>query len=147
MRPLVAERLEGSACNDSLERRTVMSTNGRSAFHELATTPLDVVTPSFSKKTIQGEKQMVVWANLKKGGHAAVHSHPEEQFFWITSGCLEFHIKGESFICPAGSVLTVPSFVEHEAIATEDTTFVSFLSGVRKDLLGTTVPKHFNADA
>ena len=124
-----------------------MSSNIRSTLHALATTRLDVVTPSFSKKTIQGEKQMVVWANLKKGGHAAPHAHPEEQFFWVTSGCLEFRIGGELFVCPEGSVLTVPSSVEHEATATEDTTFVSFLSGVRKDLLGTNVPKHFVADA
>ena len=45
-----------------------------------------------------------------------------------------------------GSVLTVPSFVEHGATATEDTTFVSFFSGVRKDLLGTNVPEHFKAE-
>ena len=124
-----------------------MSTSGHSALHQLTTVPLDLVTPSFSKRTIQGEKQMVVWANLKKGGHAALHAHPEEQFFWITSGCLEFHVGGELLVCPAGSVLTVPSFVEHDATATEDTTFVSFLSGVRKDLLGANVPKHFNPDA
>lgn len=124
-----------------------MSTTARSTYYELATTRLDVVTPSFSKQTIQGEKQMVVWANLKKGGRAALHSHPEEQFFWITSGCLEFRINGEVFVCAQGSVLTVPSFVEHDATAMEDTTFVSFLSGIRKDLLGTTVPKHFQADA
>ena len=112
-----------------------MSTTSRSTYYELANTHMDVVTPSFSKQTIQGEKQMVVWANLKKGGRAALHSHPEEQFFWITSGCLEFRINGQLFVCPEGSVLTVPSFVAHDAIATEDTTFVSFLSGVRKDLL------------
>ena len=124
-----------------------MSAPDQHALHALATTPLDEVTPSFSKKTIVGEKQMVVWANLKKGGHAATHSHQEEQFFWVTSGCLQFRIKDDVFICPTDSVITVPSFVEHEATAMEDSTFVSFLSGVRKDLLGTTVPKHFEPDA
>jgi len=39
----------------------------------------------------------------------------------------------------------VPSSVEHEATAIEDTTFVSFLSGVRQDLVGTGVPEHFRA--
>jgi hypothetical protein len=56
---------------------------------------------------------------------------------------MEVRMSGAVFVCGAGSVLTVPSFVEHEATALEDTTFVSFLSGVRKDLIGTTVPEHF----
>ena|SRR5664279_1650471 len=113
--------------------------------YNLATMPMEVITPQFSKQTLAGEKQMVVWANLTKGGHAARHSHKEEQTFWVTSGRMELRIEQDVFDCPQGSVITVPSFVEHEATALEDTTFISFLSGVRVDLLDTTVPKHFES--
>ena len=113
------------------------------SLHVLDDMPLEKITPMFSKKTIAGEKQMVVWAELRKGGQAARHSHKEEQTFWVTEGCMELRLGGETFICRAGSVLTVPSYVEHEATALEDTKFVAFLSGVRRDLIGTTVPEHF----
>lgn len=113
----------------------------------LATIPLQQITPMFSKQVAIGEKQMVVWANLKKDGRAATHAHKEEQTFWVTSGCMEVRMQGKSYMCHAGAVLTVPSWVEHEAIAMEDMSFVSFLSGVRKDLAGTDVPEHFKPAA
>jgi quercetin dioxygenase-like cupin family protein len=114
--------------------------------YNLHTMPIENITPQFSKQSLAGEKQMVVWANLKKGGHAASHSHKEEQTFWVTSGRMELRIEEDRFDCPEGSVITVPSLVEHEATALEDTTFISFLSGVRADLLDTAVPKHFSSD-
>ena len=120
-----------------------MSKDNRLAVHVLGNMPLQQITPTFSKKTVQGEKQMVVWANLLKGGQAQRHAHKEEQTFWVTQGCMEVRVRGDVYVCRAGSVLTVPSNVEHEATALEDTNFVSFLSGVRQDLVGTTVPKHF----
>ena len=120
-----------------------MSNANQPVVHVLADMPLEQVTPTFSKRTVAGEKQMVVWANLAKGGRATRHAHKEEQTFWVTSGCMEIRLVGAVYVCKAGSVLTVPSFVEHEATALEDTTFVSFLSGVRQDLIGTTVPEHF----
>lgn len=120
-----------------------MSTNEDSPLQNLATIPLEEITPLFSKQVVIGEKQMVVWANLKKDGRAATHAHKEEQTFWVTSGSMEVRMQGKCYLCCAGAVLTVPSWVEHEAIAMEDMSFVSFLSGVRKDLVGTEVPEHF----
>ena len=124
-----------------------MSKDNRLAVHVLDDMPLQQITPVFSKKTIEGEKQMVVWAQLRKGGEAQRHAHKEEQTFWVTEGCMEVRVLGEVYVCRAGSVLTVPSNVEHEATALEDTKFVIFLSGVRQDLVGTTVPEHFDPNA
>lgn len=106
---------------------------------------VEEVTSVFSKQTFAGERQMIVWATLKKGGHAAAHRHPQEQIFWVTSGCMEVRIVDEHFMCEAGCLITVPPDVEHEAWAREHTTFVSFLSGLRQDLLGPGVPEHFRA--
>jgi len=105
--------------------------------------PVEEVTSAFSKQTFAGERQMIVWATLKKGAHAAAHCHPQEQIFWVTSGCMEVRILDKHFMCEAGGLITVPPAVEHEAWAREHTTFVSFLSGLRKDLLGPGVPEHF----
>jgi len=120
-------------------------TNKLSALQNLNHITNQVITPLFSKQVVVGEKQMVVWATLKRTGRAAVHSHPEEQTFWVTSGCMELRFLEEVYRCDAGSVITVPSNVVHEAVALEDTTFVSFLSGVRVDLVGTDVPEHFKS--
>jgi len=116
-----------------------------SALENLKEIANQVITPLFSKQVVVGDKQMVVWATLKRTGRAAIHSHPEEQTFWITSGCMEVKFLDGVYRCIAGSVITVPSNVEHEAVALEDTTFVSFLSGIRVDLVGTDVPEHFKA--
>jgi len=118
-------------------------TPGVEYFLELEALPMVQVTPDFSRRTVTGEKQMVVWGKINKGGIASAHSHAEEQMFWILSGRLRSRIGDRVQETGPGAFITVPSWAEHESEALEDTTFVTFLSGIRKDLTGNNAPAHF----
>ena len=112
-------------------------------FFDLEALPELQVTDTFSKRTLVGDKQMVVWGKMAKGGHAEPHNHEQEQMFWILSGRLRSRVGDEVHEHGAGSLVVIPSWAEHEAHALEETTFVTFLSGVRQDLIGDHAPEHF----
>jgi quercetin dioxygenase-like cupin family protein len=111
-------------------------------FFELDSLEEFQVTDTFSKRTLVGDKQMVVWGKMKKGGHATLHNHEQEQMFWILSGRLRSRVGDEVHEHGAGSLVSIPSWAKHEAEALEDATFVSFLSGIRQDLVGNRAPDH-----
>src|SRR5579872_5935274 len=71
-------------------------------FQTLQDLPLEQVTESYARRALVGEKEMVVWASMKAGAHAAAHSHPHEQMFWMISGTMEFRLGDERRICRAG---------------------------------------------
>jgi len=104
-------------------------------FHDLATLPLEHVTPHYSRRVLVGAREMMVWATLRAGAHAAAHRHPQEQMFWILSGRADLRIGEERRSCGPGSVIVVPGDVEHEMWCGEDTDFLAVLSPLRDDLL------------
>ena len=112
-------------------------------FMSLAAIPLEKVTEVFSKKTLSGEQEQIVWASPKAGCHAKAHSHAAEQIFWIRSGSMRCRVGNEIRVCGAGDVLLVKGLIEHEMWVLEDTEFVAFLAPVREDLrAGAEVPEH-----
>ena len=50
-----------------------------------------------------------------------MHSHESEQMTYILQGALKFLIGGEEITVREGEVLHIPSWVEHQAEALEDT--------------------------
>lgn len=105
--------------------------------------PLEEITELYSRRSLVGEKEMISWATMKAGMHAATHSHPHEQIFWILSGAMEFRIGDEKRLCRAGDLVLVPPNAEHEAWCPEDTDFVTILAPPREDLqLGAELPDH-----
>jgi quercetin dioxygenase-like cupin family protein len=115
-------------------------------FHELATLPLEKVTEHYSRRVLVGAKEMIVWATLRAGAHAAAHRHPQEQMFWILTGRADFRLGDERRSCGPGTVIVVPGDVEHEMWCPVDTDFVAVLSPLREDLLpGAPPPAHLLA--
>jgi unsaturated pyranuronate lyase len=112
-------------------------------FHKLADLPLERVTDQYSRRVLVGDNEMIIWASLKGGSHAASHSHPHEQMFWVTSGRMEFRLGEERRVCEPGDLVVVPGGMEHEAWYPVDTDFVTVLSPPRADHLpGAPAPKH-----
>jgi quercetin dioxygenase-like cupin family protein len=89
-------------------------------FHALSSLPLEQVTEHYSRRVLFGEKEMIVWASMKAGAHAAAHRHPQEQMFWILSGRVDFRLDEERRSCGPGGLITVPGNVEHEMWCPED---------------------------
>ena len=114
-----------------------------SPFLSLQSIEKETVTDLFSRRTIVGKQEMVVWASAKAGCHAKAHLHPNEQIFWILSGEMDCRVGQEMRTCRGGDVVVVEGGIEHEMWVRQDTEFVTMLAPPRPDLLpGTEVPVH-----
>src|SRR5262249_49420428 len=72
---------------------------------------------------------------LKRGCLVPMHSHESEQMTYILQGALRFRIGGEEITVREGEVLHIPSWVEHQAEAIEDTFELDVFSPIRQDWL------------
>jgi quercetin dioxygenase-like cupin family protein len=116
-------------------------------FVSLKDIPLEEVTEKYSRRSLIGEKEMISWATMKAGAHAAAHCHPHEQAIWILSGRMDVRIGSETRICRAGDLVMVPPDIEHESWCPEDTEFVTMLAPPRADLFpGAELPDHLKGN-
>jgi unsaturated pyranuronate lyase len=97
---------------------------------------LEKVTEMVSRKTVIGEREMMAQVYLKRGCLVPMHSHDSEQMTYILQGALKFLVGGEEITVREGEVLHIPSSVEHQAEALEDTFELDVFSPIRKDWLG-----------
>ena len=99
---------------------------------------LEKVTEMFSRKIVTGEREMVAQIYMKKGALVPAHSHEAEQMSYVLQGALRFFVKGEEVIVREGEILHLPSWVEHQAEALEDTFSLDIFSPIRQDWLDKT---------
>jgi quercetin dioxygenase-like cupin family protein len=96
---------------------------------------LEKVTEMISRKLVTGEREMIGQIYLKKGAVVPLHSHESEQMTYILQGALKFLVGGEEIIVREGEVLLIPSWVEHQAEALDDTFELDVFSPIRHDWL------------
>lgn len=89
----------------------------------------------FLLQPVAGDELMVVRVTGPRGALAPRHSHPHEQMCVIVSGRVRFEIGEQAIETKAGSVVHIPSGVEHAAEALEDTEFFDIFHPVRQDFL------------
>ncbi len=97
--------------------------------------PEERISDKITRRVASGERGMVVWWDAKAGAHAATHSHPHEQIFWMISGQMEVRIGSERRMCGPGDVGIIPGGVEHEVWFREDTQVIDVFSPPREDFL------------
>ena len=95
---------------------------------------LEKVTEMISRKLVTGEREMLAQIYLKKGALVPLHKHESEQMSYVLQGALKFRIAGEEITVREGEVLHIPSWVEHQAEALEDTFELDFFSPIRQDV-------------
>lgn len=95
----------------------------------------EVLNEKIARKIITGEKAMVAQVFLAKGAVVPAHRHESEQLTYILEGALEFEIDGKTLVVAKGQVLSIPSNVEHKAVALEDTLDLDIFSPIRTDWL------------
>ena len=119
-----------------------INNNKRSVtFYRWEEMPKEVLTDTFSRRLITGDRVMLAHVYLKKGSIVPRHSHDNEQITYILEGGLRFWIgEDESQVIDvmAGEVLHIPSLVQHKAEALEDTLDVDIFSPPRQDWLNKT---------
>ena len=96
---------------------------------------LEKVTEMISRKLVTGEREMIAQVYLKKGALVPMHSHESEQMTYVLQGALKFMINGEEITVREGEVLHIPSWVEHQAEALDDTFELDVFSPIRQDWL------------
>ena len=94
---------------------------------------LEKVTEMLSRKSVIGEREMLVQIYVKRGCLVPMHSHQSEQMTYVLQGALKFQVAGEEITVREGEVLHIPSGVDHQAEALEDTFELDFFSPVRVD--------------
>ena len=117
-----------------------------SGFSSITALPPETVTDKIGRRMVAGDKCMIVWWSMKAGAHAAAHSHPHEQVFWMLKGRMEFRIGDEKRTCGPGDMALIPGGVEHEAYFPEDTEVIDFFAPPREDFLSGAVPGYMQKD-
>ena len=110
-------------------------------FYRWEEMPKEVLSKTFARRLITGDRIMLAHVYLKKGSIVPRHSHENEQITYILEGGLRFWIgEDESQVIDvmAGEVLHIPSMVQHKAEALEDTLDVDIFSPPRQDWLDKT---------
>ncbi len=92
---------------------------------------LEKVTEMVSRKTVAGERQMLVQTYLKKGALVPLHQHESEQMTYVLEGALHLDIAGQETTVRQGEVVYIPGGVFHQAEALEDTFELDLYSPVR----------------
>ncbi len=96
------------------------------------------VTEMISRKIVSGAREMLSQIYLKKGAIVPAHSHESEQMTYVLQGALKFLIGGEEITVREGEVLLIPSWVEHQAEALDDTFELDVFSPIRQDWIDKT---------
>src|SRR6266849_2723665 len=96
---------------------------------------LEKVTEMLSRKIVTGVREMLAQIYMKRGCLVPMHSHESEQMTYILQGALKFLITGEEIIVREGAVLHLPSWVEQQAEAREDTYHLDLFSPIRQEWL------------
>ena len=109
----------------------------RISLHRWDEIALEKVTEMISRKIVCGEREMLAQIYLKRGALVPMHAHESEQMTYVLQGALRFLIDGEEITVREGEVLHIPSGVEHQAEALEDTFELDFFSPIRQEWLAT----------
>jgi len=96
---------------------------------------LEKVTEMLSRKIVTGERGMLAQVYLKAGCVVPMHAHESEQMTYILQGSLRFLVGGEEITVREGEVLQIPSQIEHQAEALDDTFSLDVFSPIRHDWL------------
>ena len=118
-------------CSGTMSTQTVR-------LHRWDEIALEKVTELLSRKIVTGEREMLAQIYLKRGCLVPMHSHESEQMTYILQGALKFLIGGEEITVREGELLHIPSWVEHQAEALDDTFELDVFSPIRQDWLNHT---------
>ena len=100
------------------------------------------INDKITRRLLAGEKGMIVWWSIKAGAHAAAHTHPHEQIFWVLKGAMDFRLGAEKRRVGPGAVAVIPGGIEHEAWWPEDCEVIDVFSPPREDFLSGAPPAY-----
>ena len=108
---------------------------------------LEKVTEMISRKLVTGEREMLSQIYMKKGALVPMHKHESEQLTYVLQGAMKFLVAGEEITVREGEVLHIPSWIEHQAEALDDTFELDVFSPIRQDWLDHTDTYFHNSNS
>jgi quercetin dioxygenase-like cupin family protein len=116
--------------------------SGFGAFDKVAP---ERINDYITRRVIAGDQGMLCGWEIKRGGHAAAHSHPHEQIVWMIAGKMDFRIGDERRVMGAGDIAVIPGGVEHEGWFLEDTLVLDAFAPPRADFLAGGPPPYMQS--
>ena len=106
-------------------------------FYSWSQIPLEDLNPLLKRQFVSGEQGTIARIHLTKGCIVPTHSHPNEQFAAVITGCLRFTLDpdgtAEQVTLNPGDLLIIPGNLPHTAEALEDTLNLDVFAPVRED--------------
>jgi quercetin dioxygenase-like cupin family protein len=91
------------------------------------------VAPGIHRRYVCTSRMTIARIHLARGGVVPMHSHDHEQMTNVLHGALLFHVGGREVTVRAGESLQIPSWVEHDVHAIEDSDVIDVFCPVRQD--------------
>jgi quercetin dioxygenase-like cupin family protein len=131
MRARIIASAPDGICSSAMSTQTVR-------MHRWDEIALEKVTEMLSRKIVYGEREMIAQIYFKRGCIVPMHSHESEQMTYVLQGALKFLVGGEEITVREGELLHIPSWIEHQAEALEDTFELDVFAPIRQDWLNGT---------
>lgn len=88
---------------------------------------------------IEGERMQVGLMHMSAGTSADLHTHPNEQFMYILDGSARFRIADQEETQSEGTLVYIPSGVEHAAEILDEDLYFYVVKDLRHGIAGTRV--------
>jgi len=98
--------------------------------------PRERLNDKLERRYVTGENLTLAQFFLARGCLVPRHSHENEQFSHVVSGCLRFRLGAdgaESVDVRAGEFIVLPPHLPHDAEALEDSVVLDSFSPIRRD--------------
>jgi len=74
-------------------------------------------------KTVYTDTTLLFFITIEAGSSSAHHNHPAEQTMILHSGRVRATVEDREYVMEPGDVLILPSYVPHQMVAIEDSTW------------------------
>jgi len=81
--------------------------------------PFDGITSS----GVMTDTTWIIFITIEAGSSSAHHNHPDEQTMILHSGRVRATVEDREYVMEPGDVLILPSYVPHQMVAIEDSTW------------------------
>jgi quercetin dioxygenase-like cupin family protein len=91
------------------------------------------IIKGFKGRFIHTESFTIAFWEIDAGSEIPLHSHFHEQTTQVTEGKFEMTINGETNVFTPGTILSIPSDIEHKGRALTNCKITDIFSPVRED--------------
>lgn len=79
--------------------------------------------PGIESRSVMTDTTWLVFIEIEAGSTSAHHNHADEQTMLVHSGRVRATVEDREYELVAGDVLIIPSYVPHQMLAIEDSTW------------------------